>query len=78
MNPPVLDIAGLTKDYHGLRPLRIERLTLAAGDQVALLGFDEPSAEMMTTLITGAALPDQGTIHILGLPTTALEDSAHG
>jgi len=31
---------------------------------------------MMTTLITGATLPDQGTIHILGLATTALEDSA--
>ena len=75
MSPPVLDIAALIKDYHGLRPLRIERLTLAAGDQVALLGFDEPAAEMMTTLVTGAALPDQGTIHVLGTATAAIEDS---
>lgn len=75
MSKPVLDIAGLTKDYRGLRPLRMERLTLAAGDQVALLGFDEPSAEMMTTLVTGATLPDQGTIHVLGMSTAAIEDS---
>jgi ABC-type transporter Mla maintaining outer membrane lipid asymmetry ATPase subunit MlaF len=75
VSAPVLDITGLIKDYRGLRPLRMERLTLVAGDQVALLGFDEPSAEMMTTLITGATLPDQGTIHVLGMPTAAIEDS---
>jgi ABC-type lipoprotein export system ATPase subunit len=75
VSSPVLDIAALIKDYHGLRPLRIERLTLTAGDQVALLGFDEPAAEMMTTLVTGAALPDQGTIHVLGVATAAIEDS---
>jgi ABC-type lipoprotein export system ATPase subunit len=75
VNAPVLDITALLKDYHGLRPLRIERLTLAAADQVALLGFDEPAAEMMTTLITGAALPDRGTIHVLGNSTAAIEDS---
>jgi predicted ABC-type transport system involved in lysophospholipase L1 biosynthesis ATPase subunit len=76
VSPPALEIVALTKDYHGLRPLRIQRLTLAAGDQVALLGFDEPAAEMMTTLITGAALPDQGTIGVLGTSTAAIEDSA--
>lgn len=75
MSAPVLDIAGLIKDYRGLRPLRLERLTLAAGDQVALLGFDEPSAEMLTTVITGATLPDQGTIHVLGTATADIEDS---
>jgi ABC-type transporter Mla maintaining outer membrane lipid asymmetry ATPase subunit MlaF len=75
VSPPVLDIAAIIKNYHGLRPLRIERLTLAAGEQAALLGFDEPAAEMMTTLITGAALPDQGTIHVLGAATAAIADS---
>jgi ABC-type lipoprotein export system ATPase subunit len=75
VSAPVLDIADLIKDYHGLRPLRMERLTLAAGEQVALLGFDEPSAEMMTTLVTGATLPDQGAIHVLGTATAAIEDS---
>jgi ABC-type lipoprotein export system ATPase subunit len=75
VSSPVLDIAALIKDYHGLRPLRIERLTLAAGDQVALLGFDEPAAEMMTTLITGATLPDGGTINVVGTDTATLADS---
>jgi lipoprotein-releasing system ATP-binding protein len=76
VSAPILDIAHLIKDYRGLRPLRMERLTLAPGDQVALLGFDAPSAEMMTTLITGATLPDEGTIHVLGMPTAAIEDSS--
>jgi putative ABC transport system ATP-binding protein len=71
----VLAIAALIKDYHGLRPLRIERLTLAPGEQLALLGFDEPAAEMMTTLVTGAAVPDHGTIHVLGTSTATIEDS---
>jgi ABC-type lipoprotein export system ATPase subunit len=75
VSSPVLDIAALIKDYHGLRPLRIERLTLAAGDQVALLGFDEPAAEMMTTLITGAGLPDRGTITVAGTDTATIADS---
>ena len=64
------------KDYRGLRPLRIERLTLAAGEQVALLGFDQPAAEVFVNLITGATLPDPGEVRVLGRPTAAITDSA--
>jgi ABC-type polar amino acid transport system ATPase subunit len=71
----LLDIAGLTKNYGGLRPLRVERLALGTRDAVALLGFDAPSAEMLTTLVTGAALPDTGTIHLLGRSTASIENS---
>ncbi len=75
MSSPVLDISALVKDYRGLRPLRMERLTLHAGDQVAVLGFDEPAAEMMTTLVTGASVPDAGSIHVLGTSTAGIENS---
>lgn len=75
MSSTVLEIASLSKNYHGLRPLRIERLAVAAGEQIAILGFDAPAAEMMTTLITGAALPDAGSIRLLGTATADIPDS---
>lgn len=75
MSAPVLEIGGLIKDYRGLRPLRLDRLTLQAGEHVALLGFDAPAAEMLTTLITGALTPDAGHISVLGTSTASLQDS---
>jgi ABC-type lipoprotein export system ATPase subunit len=40
-----------------------------------LLGFDRPAAEVLVNLITGASLPDQGTVSSLGQPTSAITDS---
>ena len=71
----VLEIAGLSKDYHGLRPLRIEKLTVAAGEQVALLGLDQPMAETFVNLATGATLADQGDVRVFGRSTALVEDS---
>lgn len=76
MTPLVLEFAGMSKDYHGLRPLRIAELRVAAGDCVAILGFDQPSAELFVNLATGATLPDAGDVRIFGRPTTAISDSA--
>ena len=75
MSAPALELAAVSKDYRGLRPLRVQQLTLGAGQQMAVLGFDEPSAEMMTTIITGAALPDAGTIRVLGFSTADIRNS---
>jgi predicted ABC-type transport system involved in lysophospholipase L1 biosynthesis ATPase subunit len=72
----VLEFAGASKAYGGLRPLRIAELRVAAGDRVALLGFDQPMAEVFVNLATGATLPDAGEVSIFGLPTRAIEDSA--
>jgi predicted ABC-type transport system involved in lysophospholipase L1 biosynthesis ATPase subunit len=72
----VLEFAGASKAYGGLRPLRIAELRVAAGDRVALLGFDRPTAEVFVNLATGATLPDAGEVSIFGLPTRAIEDSA--
>ena len=76
MSPPVLEIAAIVKDYHGLRPLRIERLTLAAGEQVALLGFDEPAAEMMATSSPARRCPIGGRFTSSARSTAAIDDSA--
>ena len=66
----------MSKDYRGLRPLRIAQLRVAAGDHVAILGFDQASAEMFVHLATGATLPDMGDVSIFGRPTKAISDSA--
>jgi ABC-type polar amino acid transport system ATPase subunit len=74
--PPVLDLSAVSKDYRGLRPLRIADLKIAAGEHVAILGFDQPSAEVFINLVTGATLPDAGDIRVLGRATSEITDSA--
>ena len=75
MTSAVLEFAGISKDYHGLRPLRIAELRVAAGDQIAMLGFDRASAEIFVNLATGATLPDAGTVTVFGRPTQSIGDS---
>jgi ABC-type transporter Mla maintaining outer membrane lipid asymmetry ATPase subunit MlaF len=72
----VLELSGVVKDYRGLRPLRIQYLRLAAGESTALVGFDQPMAEILVNLVTGATLPDRGDVTVFGRPTTAINDSA--
>jgi predicted ABC-type transport system involved in lysophospholipase L1 biosynthesis ATPase subunit len=72
----VLEFAGTSKAYGGLRPLRIAELRVAAGERVAILGFDQPSAEMFVNLATGATLPEAGTVSIFGRPTNGIGDAA--
>lgn len=74
MTAAALAIAGLTKDYRGLRPLRIQELTVGHDDSVAILGFDQASAEVFVNLVTGATLPDAGSVHTFGHATSAIAD----
>lgn len=76
MSVPLLELSAVTKDYRGLRPLRVERLTVAAGDRVALVGFDQTTAEVLVHLVTGAMLPDTGEIRLFGRSTADIADSA--
>jgi ABC-type uncharacterized transport system ATPase subunit len=72
MNPapsPVLEIADVRKAYSGLRPLRLRSLSIAAAERVAVLGLDAAAAELLVNLVTGAVLPDEGVIRVLGEPT---------
>ncbi len=69
-----LEFDAVTKAYGGLRPLRIAALRVAAGDRVAILGFDQPAAEVFVNLATGATLPDEGQVSIFGRTTKAIDD----
>jgi predicted ABC-type transport system involved in lysophospholipase L1 biosynthesis ATPase subunit len=71
----VLEITDVTKDYRGLRPLRIQQLRIAAGERVALLGFDQVTAELFVNLVTGATLPDSGEVSVFGRLTAGITDS---
>jgi ABC-type transporter Mla maintaining outer membrane lipid asymmetry ATPase subunit MlaF len=76
MTVPVLELTAVSKSYGALRPLRLEQLTLSAGEQVAILGLDQPAAEVLINLLTGASLPDTGHVHIGGRLTSEIADSA--
>jgi ABC-type transporter Mla maintaining outer membrane lipid asymmetry ATPase subunit MlaF len=76
VSAPVLELTDVSKNYHGLRPLRIASLSVNAGEQVALLGFDQSTAEIFVNLVTGASLPDRGTIRLFGRATSDIADSA--
>jgi len=65
----LVELAGVSKEYGALRPLRIEHLSVGEGENVALVGLDLPAAETLINLITGATLPDRGQIRLFGRPT---------
>jgi ABC-type transporter Mla maintaining outer membrane lipid asymmetry ATPase subunit MlaF len=73
---PVLEINGVSKNFGGLRPLRMQQLVVAPAEQIAIVGFDQPSAEVFVNLVTGASVPDAGSVSLFGRPTTAISDSA--
>ena len=75
MSDSVVSLSAVSKDYRGLRPLRIEHLDLARGDRVALLGLDQVAAEVLANLITGATLPETGEVRIFGRMTSSINDA---
>ena len=71
-----VEFIAVSKNYGALRPLRIEQLMLRAGDRIALVGLDQPAAEVFVNLVTGASVPDAGTIRVFGRPTSDIVDSS--
>jgi len=72
--PAVLRLTGVRKPYNALRPLRINDLTIAPGERVALSGLDAGAAEVLVNLVTGASVPDEGTVRVNGEDTAAIAD----
>lgn len=66
---PVLAIRGVTKQYQALRPLRLQELTLGAGERVSIGGLEAGAGELLVNLVTGASVPDTGEIDIFGQRT---------
>jgi ABC-type lipoprotein export system ATPase subunit len=75
MSGPLVQVRSVIKDFRALRPLRVRQLDLHEGESIALLGFDQATAEILVNLITGAILPDEGTITVFGQDTAAIADA---
>jgi len=71
---PVLELKDVSKSYGGLRPLRIQRLMVSSAECIAILGVDQPMAEVFVNLVTGASLPEAGSVAVFGQPTSAIAD----
>ena len=71
-----VEIRDVTKNYGGLRPLRIASLAVKAGERVAIAGFDRFTAELFVNLVNGAVLPDTGDVRVFGHSTAAITDGA--
>jgi lipoprotein-releasing system ATP-binding protein len=71
---PVLRIVRVRKQYNALRPLRLNELAIAPGERVALSGLDAGAAEVLVNLVTGASVPDEGEVYVLGRSTAAIAD----
>jgi predicted ABC-type transport system involved in lysophospholipase L1 biosynthesis ATPase subunit len=69
VEPPLIEIAGLVKQYQGLRPLRLASLHLARGERYAIAGLDAGAAEAFVLLVTGASVPDEGEVRVAGRST---------
>jgi ABC-type lipoprotein export system ATPase subunit len=71
---PVIEVRGVSKNYSGLRPLRIAELTIGAGERVSVGGLDAGAGELLVNLVTGASVPDAGEIRIFGQRTADIPD----
>ncbi len=72
----VLEMHRVRKDYHALRPLRVNDLVIRHAERVSLAGTDTPAAEVFVGLVTGAVLPDEGEVRVFGESAGVIDDHA--
>ena len=72
---PLVSAHQVLKNYQALRPLRLEKLVVSAGEVVSLVGLDAPAAEMLVGILTGAIVPDSGEVRLFGV---VMESSDRG
>lgn len=71
----LLRLDAVVKSYGGLRPLRLKQLEIRDGELVGLTGFDQTTAEVFANLVTGATLPEEGTVTVFNRSTADIVDS---
>jgi ABC-type lipoprotein export system ATPase subunit len=74
MAGPVLHLVNVRKQYQSLRPLRVNELRIEPGERVSLSGLDVGAAEVLVNLVTGASVPDEGEVRVLGKTTASIAD----
>ena len=71
--PTLLELTGISKAFAGVQALRSVSFDLCAGEVHALVGENGAGKSTLIKVITGAHLPDQGTIEIMGQPVGTLD-----
>ena len=66
MNPPFLEVSGLSKAYGGVRALSEVGLSVAPGEVHALLGENGAGKSTFIKCLSGAVRPDGGTVRVDG------------
>jgi ABC-type transporter Mla maintaining outer membrane lipid asymmetry ATPase subunit MlaF len=64
--PAVLEVTDVEKRYQALRPLRLQSLSIAPAERVAIVGLDAGAAEVLVNLVTGASVADRGIVRVQG------------
>ena len=67
--PPLLDVAGVSKHFRGLKAVSRASLAVAPGEIVALIGPNGAGKTTLFNLVAGALAPDEGRIRFLGSST---------
>jgi len=65
---PLLALSGVEKRFGGVRALRGVDFTLTSGEIHVLLGENGAGKSTLMAIISGAALPDRGTMTLAGTP----------
>jgi len=74
--PPALDLRDLRFGFPGGFQLSLPRLTLAAGEEIALCGASGSGKSTLLQLVAGLLEPDAGSIRIGGEEITRLRGAA--
>lgn len=69
---PLIEMSGVIRAHGGPHPLRIASFRASIRDRRVLDGFDEAASETFFHLVSGAALPDEGTVIVGGTDTRAI------
>jgi len=71
--PTLLELTGISKAFAGIQALRQVSFDLRAGEVHALVGENGAGKSTLIKMITGAHLPDEGTIKVMGQPVGSLD-----
>ena len=66
MQPPIIEVAGLTKTFNGVTAVAGIDFTVSAGETVALLGANGAGKTTTLSMLLGLVLPSAGSVRVLG------------